>query len=103
MRLVFAIEVPQVGRKRLIAAAAMSATASGLWISAPAWLSSLPLLPDAESSGLLIFAGLTVPLGVAYVTVLLMERRILRDLADRQRRQAQRQAEQKRAEEVPTR
>jgi hypothetical protein len=73
------IEVPQVGRKRLVGAAVLCATATVLWIAAPAYL------PFAVVSWQLVVVGVAIPFGVGYVTLLLMERRILRDLTPAQR------------------
>ena len=81
----FDVTAPQVGRTRALAAASLSTTASGLWIGAPVYLPRLPLVPDAELSALTILAGISIPAAVAFVTLLLMERRILRDLKPAER------------------
>lgn len=67
------LELPAVGRKRLIATVSLAAAASALWIGAPAYL------PGASVSGLHVLEGLAIPFNVGWVTLLLMERRIIRD------------------------
>jgi hypothetical protein len=46
-----------------------------LWLAAPAYL------PGADVSAVMVLAGIGLPWSVGWVTLLLMERRILRDLA----------------------
>jgi hypothetical protein len=67
--------LPAVGRKRLICAGSMASTATTLWLAVPA------CLPGADVSAVMVLAGFGIPWSVAWVTLLLMERRILRDLA----------------------
>lgn len=67
------MELPAVGRKRLTATLTLSATATALWIAAPAYL------PGASVSALHVLEGIALPLSVGWVTLLLMERRIIRD------------------------
>jgi len=73
------IQFPQVGRKRAIFTVVLSVIATVLWIAAPAYL------PWATVSVLHVVEGITLPAAVGWVTLLLMERRIVRDLrpADR--------------------
>jgi EamA domain-containing membrane protein RarD len=73
------IELPRVGRKRLICTAVLSATASALWIAAPVYGGRLPLLPDADLTVWLVLWGVLIPLGVGMVTLLWMEWRIARE------------------------
>ena len=82
----FDVTLPQVGRTRALATAALSSTASGRWIGAPIYLPRLPLVPDADLSGLTILAGIAIPAAVGFVTLVLMERRILRDVKPAERR-----------------
>jgi len=69
------LSLPRVGLKRLAATAALCTTATSLWIAAPAYL------PFADVSAKLVAAGVVVPWGVGWVTLLLMERRIADDLS----------------------
>ncbi|GLW32300.1 hypothetical protein [Actinoplanes regularis] len=94
----FDVELPRVGRRRGICTGVLCSLASGLWLSAPAIGSQVPLLPDADLSGLLILSGLSIPAAVGWVTLLLMEARILRDL-----RPAEQHSQPERAEKVPAR
>jgi len=79
------IELPNVGRKRLIGAGVLCATASTLWIYAAAQRSALVYMP------LHVMVGIGVPLGVALVTLLCMERRIARELRPSGRPQPERE------------
>jgi hypothetical protein len=67
------VEFPHVGRRRLVCVGVLSSIATALWI-APAYL------PFSDVSALLVLAGVAVPFGVGWVTLLLMERRIARDM-----------------------
>jgi heme O synthase-like polyprenyltransferase len=79
------VEFPQVGRRRLVCVGVLSSIATALWIGAPAYL------PFSDVSALLVLAGVAVPFGVGWVTLLLMERRISRDMVrTRWRPQAER-------------
>jgi len=79
------IELPKVPRRRLIGAGVLCATASTLWIYAAAQRSALVYMP------LHVMVGIGVPLGVALVTLLLMERRIARELRPSGRPQPERE------------
>jgi hypothetical protein len=68
------IELPKVGRKRLIATGALAATGAALWI----WSATRLAAPDTV--WLHVLVGIGIPLGIGWVTLLLMERRIVRDL-----------------------
>lgn len=74
------IELPKVGRRRLVGAGVLCSTATTLWIAAPAYL------PWAVVSPMHVVEGFMIPLGVAFVTLLLMERRIARELKPADRR-----------------
>lgn len=78
MRIEF--EFPQVGRKRLVATAALATTASALWFTGLIYVDDLPLLPEVDLSLTTGTAGVLVPAWVGFVTLILMERRIVRDL-----------------------
>lgn len=65
---------PAVGRKRLVCATSMASAATTLWIASPA------VLPFADVSPVMVLAGFGIPWSVAWVALLAMERRILRDL-----------------------
>jgi len=68
------IELPKVGRKRLIGAGVLSATATTLWIAAPAYLPWAVVSPEH------VLEGFAIPFGVGVVALLFMEYRIARDL-----------------------
>lgn len=74
------IEFPQVGRRRLVGTGALCSAATTLWIAAPAYL------PFAVVSLQHVVVGVLVPFGVGWVTLLLMERRIVRELQPAARR-----------------
>lgn len=80
------IQLPQVGRKKLIVAGVLCSTAATLWIYAAAQRSALAALP------LHIMVGVGVPFGVGFVTLLLIERRIARELAQKRAARRARQA-----------
>jgi hypothetical protein len=72
-------EFPKVGRKRLICTIVLSSVATVLWIAAP---SVLPLiapwqLPFATVTWMHVVEGIAIPFGVGWVTLLLMEERIV--------------------------
>jgi hypothetical protein len=73
----FAVQVslPAVGRKRMIFTCSLASAGTTLWLAAPAYL------PGADVSAVMVLAGIGLPWSVGWVTLLLMERRILRDLA----------------------
>lgn len=80
------IELPRVGRKRLLLTGILSATASTLWIVAPVYLPRLPLVPDADLTVWLVLWGVLVPSGVGAVALLWMEALISADRAAVERR-----------------
>lgn len=72
----FDIQLPRVGRKRLITTSVMTSTASALWLSAPLWVDRIPLLPDADLSLPLVASGILLPAWIGFSTLLLAEQRI---------------------------
>lgn len=68
------IELPKVGRKRLITTGVIAATGATLWI----WAATRLAAPDTV--WLHVLVGVGIPAGVGWVTLLLMEHRITRDL-----------------------
>jgi hypothetical protein len=67
------VEIPSVGGKRLAATISLASTATALWIGAPAYL------PFAVVSWQLVVVGFLIPFSVGWVTLLLMERRIVQE------------------------
>jgi heme O synthase-like polyprenyltransferase len=79
------IEFPQVGRKRLVCLGVLCGTAAALWIYGAVQLAAPSLM------WLHVLVGVAVPFGVGWVTLLLMERRISKDMVrTRWRPQAER-------------
>lgn len=68
------VRLPEVSRVRLITTASLATFFTALWIAAP-WL-----LPFAVLSPRLVLCGVTIPFGCGYVTLLLAEGRIKKDL-----------------------
>lgn len=68
-------QLPQVGRKRMAFTVTMATLATLLWFWA-----ALKGLAGVRPSGQIVVAGFAVPWGVGWVALLLMERRVLRDL-----------------------
>lgn len=65
---------PKVGRKRMTFTIVLAGIAAGLWIYAVSRRATPSALP------LQIAAGVGIPAGVGWVTLLLMERRIIHDM-----------------------
>lgn len=80
------LEFPQVGRRRLVTTAVLCATATVLWIAAP--IIAPDFLPSADVTWMHVAVGFGVPAGVGWVTLLLMERRILREHGPARRSQS---------------
>ncbi|WP_433368308.1 hypothetical protein ACQPZX_41310 [Actinoplanes sp. CA-142083] len=78
--------LPDVGRRRLIATTSLCTSASALWVGAGT-------LPFADLSFETVAAGVAIPWGIGWVTLLAMERRIKRDLKPAERRHLAEQAE----------
>lgn len=74
------IELPRVGRKRLIGTVVLCSLATTLWIAAPLYVEEIPLVPDADLTVWLVLWGVLVPWSVGAVALLWMEWRITRDL-----------------------
>jgi hypothetical protein len=68
------IGLPKIGRKRLITTGAIAATGAALWT----WSATRLAAPDTV--WLHVVVGIGIPGGIGWVTLLLMERRIARDL-----------------------
>lgn len=78
-------ELPQVGRRRLVATYVLCSIATALWIYGAVQRCA----PSAVR--LHIIVAFTIPFGVGWVTLLLMERRISKDMVrTRWRPQAER-------------
>lgn len=83
------LEPPQVGRRRLVATVVLCATATALWISAP--IIAPDFLPAASVTWVHVAVGFGVPGAIGWVTLLLMEHRILREHGPAQRSQSPQQ------------
>jgi heme O synthase-like polyprenyltransferase len=78
-------ELPQVGRRRLVCLGVLCGTGTALWIYGAVQQSAPSLM------WLHVVTGVAVPFGVGWVTLLLMERRISKDMVrTRWRPQAER-------------
>jgi hypothetical protein len=67
-------------RRRLLATVILCLVTSALWISAPVLPSLLFGLPRQPITPLLVLVGLALPAEVGGLTLMFMERRIVRDL-----------------------
>jgi hypothetical protein len=68
------VRLPQVSRVRLVTTLSLASAFTTLWIGAPAYL------PFASVDAKLALAGIAIPFGVGYVSLLLAEWRIRREL-----------------------
>lgn len=69
------VSLPLVGRRRMAFTCALAATATALWFCA-----AFKGLAGMRPCWQIVVGGLAIPWGIGWVTLLLMERRVVRDL-----------------------